>query len=193
MRGSNGGFGILRTSALGRSFWARHSSTNLFVGGLSYDTNEPVLKEAFGKHGEIIEVKVICDHVSGKSKGQHCSKRNGWSVARWQTNPLGICTQGVMTLISGTVDWRGHVVVGDINHGQGQTKQKWQTPHANTLKINVDGAWKPGTTEGGVGVVVIDSTGKFVAGCAVKCILCTTSGGFGCKNKYSIGNGKVTP
>ncbi|ONI00321.1 hypothetical protein PRUPE_6G082400 [Prunus persica] len=69
MRGSNGGFGILRTSALGRSFWARHSSTNLFVGGLSYDTNEPVLKEAFGKHGEIIEVKVICDHVSGKSKG----------------------------------------------------------------------------------------------------------------------------
>ena len=69
MRGSNGGFGILRTSAWGTSFWARHSSTNLFVGGLSYDTNEPVLKEAFGKHGEIIEVKVICDHVSGKSKG----------------------------------------------------------------------------------------------------------------------------
>ncbi|KAG6681522.1 hypothetical protein I3842_13G097600 [Carya illinoinensis] len=47
----------------------RHSSTNLFVGGLSYDTNEAVLKDAFGQHGEIIEAKVICDHVSGRSKG----------------------------------------------------------------------------------------------------------------------------
>ncbi|KAF7119581.1 hypothetical protein RHSIM_Rhsim13G0086000 [Rhododendron simsii] len=36
---------------------------------LSYDTNESVLKDAFGKHGEIIQVKVICDHVTGKSKG----------------------------------------------------------------------------------------------------------------------------
>ncbi|XP_076946478.1 glycine-rich RNA-binding protein 4, mitochondrial-like [Bidens hawaiensis] len=47
----------------------RQSSSKLFVGGLSYDTNEPVLKEAFEQHGEIIEVKVICDHKSGKSKG----------------------------------------------------------------------------------------------------------------------------
>ncbi|XP_035541494.1 glycine-rich RNA-binding protein 2, mitochondrial-like isoform X3 [Juglans microcarpa x Juglans regia] len=37
--------------------------------GLSYDTNEAVLKDAFGQHGEIIEAKVICDHVSGRSKG----------------------------------------------------------------------------------------------------------------------------
>ncbi|PON58989.1 Splicing factor-like protein [Parasponia andersonii] len=38
--------------------------------GLSYDTNEPVLKGAFEQqHGEILEVKVICDHKSGKSKG----------------------------------------------------------------------------------------------------------------------------
>ncbi|KAJ4826534.1 hypothetical protein Tsubulata_042742, partial [Turnera subulata] len=37
--------------------------------GLCYDTNEIVLKEAFRQHGEIIEVKVICDRVSGKSKG----------------------------------------------------------------------------------------------------------------------------
>ncbi|VVA35126.1 PREDICTED: ribonuclease H At1g65750 [Prunus dulcis] len=44
----------------------------------------------------------------------------------------------------------------------------WQPPHENSLKINVNGAWKPGTTEGGVGVVVRDSTGKFVAGCAIK-------------------------
>lgn len=41
----------------------------LFVGGLSYDTNESVLKDAFEEYGEIIEVKVICDRVSGKSRG----------------------------------------------------------------------------------------------------------------------------
>ncbi|XP_035835630.1 glycine-rich RNA-binding protein 2, mitochondrial-like [Helianthus annuus] len=43
---------------------------NICMGtGLSYDTNEPVLKEVFGHYGEIIEAKVICDHKSGKSKG----------------------------------------------------------------------------------------------------------------------------
>ncbi|KAG7538603.1 RNA recognition motif domain eukaryote [Arabidopsis suecica] len=47
----------------------RGSCSKLFVGGLSYDTNEPVLKNEFEKYGEIIEVKVICDHKSGKSKG----------------------------------------------------------------------------------------------------------------------------
>ncbi|KAL6506364.1 hypothetical protein OROGR_024545 [Orobanche gracilis] len=36
---------------------------------LSYDTNERVLKNAFDEFGEIIEVKVICDRVSGKSRG----------------------------------------------------------------------------------------------------------------------------
>ena len=32
----------------------------------------------------------------------------------------------------------------------------------------MDGAWKPGTTNGGISVVVRDSTGKFLAGCATK-------------------------
>ncbi|KAJ9701680.1 hypothetical protein PVL29_006870 [Vitis rotundifolia] len=50
---------------------SRGSCRKLFIGdaGLSYDTNETILKDAFGQYGEIIEVKVICDHVSGKSKG----------------------------------------------------------------------------------------------------------------------------
>ncbi|CAN6695890.1 unnamed protein product [Malus baccata var. baccata] len=69
MRGANGVVGILRTSVLARILLTRHSCSKLFIAGLSWDTNEPVLKEAFGKHGEIIEVKVICDHVSGKSRG----------------------------------------------------------------------------------------------------------------------------
>ncbi|XP_013708241.2 glycine-rich RNA-binding protein 3, mitochondrial-like [Brassica napus] len=44
-------------------------SSKLFVGGLNYDTNEPVLKNEFEKYGQVINVRVICDHVSGKSKG----------------------------------------------------------------------------------------------------------------------------
>ncbi|XP_011089443.1 glycine-rich RNA-binding protein 4, mitochondrial isoform X2 [Sesamum indicum] len=47
----------------------RQSCSGLFVGGLSYDTNESVLKGAFEEYGEVIEVKVICDRVSGKSRG----------------------------------------------------------------------------------------------------------------------------
>ncbi|XP_027908921.1 glycine-rich RNA-binding protein 4, mitochondrial-like [Vigna unguiculata] len=57
-------------STLSRFLCVRHhSSTNLFVAGLSWDTNEPILKDAFEKHGEIIEVRVICDHVTAKSRG----------------------------------------------------------------------------------------------------------------------------
>ncbi|CAH8386451.1 unnamed protein product [Eruca vesicaria subsp. sativa] len=44
----------------------RHLTTTR---GLSYDTNEPVLKNEFEKYGEVLHVRVICDHKSGKSKG----------------------------------------------------------------------------------------------------------------------------
>ncbi|GAB2274324.1 hypothetical protein Dimus_009089 [Dionaea muscipula] len=47
----------------------RYSSTKLFVGGLSYHTNETLLRDAFIQHGEIIEVRVICNHVTSNSKG----------------------------------------------------------------------------------------------------------------------------
>lgn len=52
-----------------RHFGNRGSCSKLFVGGLSYDTNEPVLKNEFEKYGEVLHVRVICDHKSGKSKG----------------------------------------------------------------------------------------------------------------------------
>ncbi|KAG0460843.1 hypothetical protein HPP92_021140 [Vanilla planifolia] len=48
---------------------ARDFSSKLFVGGLSYDTNETILKDVFSPYGQIMEVKVVCDHRSGKSKG----------------------------------------------------------------------------------------------------------------------------
>uniref|UniRef100_A0A803Q0H5 RRM domain-containing protein n=2 Tax=Cannabis sativa TaxID=3483 RepID=A0A803Q0H5_CANSA len=69
MRGFYGGVHVWGAFSLTGKFWARHFSAKLFVGGLSYDTNEPVLKAAFEKHGDILEVKVICDHKSGRSKG----------------------------------------------------------------------------------------------------------------------------
>ncbi|KAL4333398.1 hypothetical protein GQ457_07G034570 [Hibiscus cannabinus] len=66
----NGTVRVFRKNPLARSLWARNSCSKLFVGGLSYDTNETVLKNAFEKHGEIIEaVRVIAHHVSGKSRG----------------------------------------------------------------------------------------------------------------------------
>ncbi|XP_019706159.1 glycine-rich RNA-binding protein 2, mitochondrial isoform X2 [Elaeis guineensis] len=64
------GQGFQRAVALPvRRFFARDASTKLFVGGLSYDTNEAALNDAFCQHGEIVEVKVICDRITGKSKG----------------------------------------------------------------------------------------------------------------------------
>ena len=41
----------------------------LFVGGLSWDTNEEGLKKAFESFGEITVVKVIIDHDTGRSRG----------------------------------------------------------------------------------------------------------------------------
>ncbi|XP_026380793.1 glycine-rich RNA-binding protein 4, mitochondrial-like isoform X5 [Papaver somniferum] len=55
----------LKAFPLARLLITRQACSKLFIGGLSHDTNEPVLKEAFEQHGEIIEG----DHRSGKSKG----------------------------------------------------------------------------------------------------------------------------
>ncbi|XP_068605277.1 cold inducible RNA binding protein a isoform X2 [Brachionichthys hirsutus] len=41
----------------------------LFVGGLSFDTNEESLSSAFGKYGTIEKVDVIRDKETGRSRG----------------------------------------------------------------------------------------------------------------------------
>nr|CAD1828723.1 unnamed protein product [Ananas comosus var. bracteatus] len=56
-------------SIAARSIFVRSVCNKLFVGGLSYDTNEAALKDAFSQHGDIIEVRVICHPTTGKSKG----------------------------------------------------------------------------------------------------------------------------
>jgi len=41
----------------------------LFVGGLSWDTKDDGLHEAFAPYGEITEAKVITDRDTGRSRG----------------------------------------------------------------------------------------------------------------------------
>ncbi|KAL6871537.1 hypothetical protein ACP4OV_014366 [Aristida adscensionis] len=45
------------------------SSSKLFVGGLSYGTDDHSLKEAFGNYGQVIEARIIIDRDSGRSRG----------------------------------------------------------------------------------------------------------------------------
>ncbi|UCG11441.1 MAG: RNA-binding protein [Deltaproteobacteria bacterium] len=41
----------------------------LYVGGLSWDTTDDGLREAFEEFGEVIEAKVITDRETGRSRG----------------------------------------------------------------------------------------------------------------------------
>lgn len=41
----------------------------IFVGGLSWDTNDQGLHEAFSRFGDIVEAKVITDRDTGRSRG----------------------------------------------------------------------------------------------------------------------------
>ncbi|MCL7041043.1 hypothetical protein MKW94_025980 [Papaver nudicaule] len=45
------------------------SGSKLFIGGLSYNTDENQLREAFGTFGEITHARVITDRETGRSRG----------------------------------------------------------------------------------------------------------------------------
>jgi RNA recognition motif-containing protein len=42
---------------------------NIYVGNLSYDVTDSMLKEAFSSFGEVSEANVISDRATGRSKG----------------------------------------------------------------------------------------------------------------------------
>ena len=44
-------------------------SKKLFVGGLSWNTADDGLREAFERFGEVTEAKVITDRETGRSRG----------------------------------------------------------------------------------------------------------------------------
>lgn len=41
----------------------------LFVGGLSWNTTDDTLREAFAQHGTVASAQIIFDKMSGRSKG----------------------------------------------------------------------------------------------------------------------------
>lgn len=41
----------------------------LYVGNLSWNTNEDSLREAFSPYGQVIEVNVVTDRETGRSRG----------------------------------------------------------------------------------------------------------------------------
>ncbi|XP_038895325.1 glycine-rich RNA-binding protein 3, mitochondrial-like [Benincasa hispida] len=45
------------------------SGSRVFVGGLSYGTDDQGLREEFAKYGEVVEAKVVMDRDSGRSRG----------------------------------------------------------------------------------------------------------------------------
>ncbi|CAN6477185.1 unnamed protein product [Victoria cruziana] len=45
------------------------SSSKLFIGGLSYGTDDSSLREAFSSYGEVVEARVILDRETGRSRG----------------------------------------------------------------------------------------------------------------------------
>ncbi|MCO5564880.1 hypothetical protein L7F22_018548 [Adiantum nelumboides] len=47
----------------------RNYSNKLFVGGLSFRTDEDAVRRAFSQHGEVVEVKLIQDRETGRPKG----------------------------------------------------------------------------------------------------------------------------
>jgi RNA recognition motif-containing protein len=44
-------------------------ATNIYVGNLSYDTNQDSLQTLFAEYGEVESVNVITDRYTGRSKG----------------------------------------------------------------------------------------------------------------------------
>ncbi|KAJ3673853.1 hypothetical protein LUZ60_005845 [Juncus effusus] len=45
------------------------SSSKVFIGGLSYGTDDHSLKDAFNNYGEVVEARVIIDRETGRSRG----------------------------------------------------------------------------------------------------------------------------
>ncbi|KAF3776823.1 Glycine-rich RNA-binding protein 2 [Nymphaea thermarum] len=47
----------------------RYASTKLFIGGLSYGTDDQSLRDAFSGYGNVTEARVVTDRDTGRSRG----------------------------------------------------------------------------------------------------------------------------
>ncbi|MQL69851.1 hypothetical protein Taro_002176 [Colocasia esculenta] len=67
---------IVRHSLFGNAAGAGHirfmssvASTRLFIGGLSFGTDDLTLKEAFASFGDVVDARVVTDRDTGRSRG----------------------------------------------------------------------------------------------------------------------------
>ncbi|KAB2009215.1 hypothetical protein ERO13_D10G138200v2 [Gossypium hirsutum] len=60
---------IPATSILSSIHCMSTSTKKLFIGGLSYGTDDQTLKEAFSGFGDVTEAKIIIDRDTGRSRG----------------------------------------------------------------------------------------------------------------------------
>jgi len=44
-------------------------ATKLYVGGVSYSTNDDGLRDAFAQAGNVVSAKIIIDKMTGRSRG----------------------------------------------------------------------------------------------------------------------------
>ena len=62
-----------RNPILGNGFVASIRSITktmkLYVGNLSFNTTDPDLKDLFGQHGTVIDVHLVTDRLTGRSRG----------------------------------------------------------------------------------------------------------------------------
>lgn len=59
----------VETSFTGGSPNYEHMSNRLFIGGLSWDTDDAGLSQAFSRFGTVSDAKVILDRDTGRSRG----------------------------------------------------------------------------------------------------------------------------
>ena len=43
----------------------------IFIGGLSFSTEEGTLKQAFEKYGKVLEARIMMEHATNKSRGMY--------------------------------------------------------------------------------------------------------------------------
>ena len=85
-------------------------SMNIYVGNLSFDTNESGLKELFETYGAVDSVKIITDQFTGRSRGfgfiEMATQEEGMK-ARGQIGKCGCEDVSPIKTTHSTFNWIG--------------------------------------------------------------------------------------
>lgn len=92
----------------------------LFVGGLSWDTNDASLRSAFARFGEVSEAKVITDRETDRSRGFGFVSFNDEAAADTAIQEMdGSTLDGRTIKVNEAQDRRGGGGGGGFNRGGG--------------------------------------------------------------------------